>query len=215
MCRAEMAWRLPLDRLVGLAFVLALHAAALYGLWQHRLIPSPQEAMTLFVNFIAPPAPEKKEEPKLPPPKPKPIEKPQPRQIIAETRVIVPTDYVAPPPPEKSSPEPVIQAPPMPLPPGPMALPSELSVACPERSAPAYPAQSRRLGETGVVVLRVELGESGNVALARVDRSSGYPRLDEAALAAVRTWRCTPATRNGHPVRAVALQPFNFILNGN
>ena len=56
MCRAEMAWRLPLDRLVGLAFVLALHAAALYGLWQHRLIPSPQEAMTLFVNFIAPPA---------------------------------------------------------------------------------------------------------------------------------------------------------------
>lgn len=215
MCRAEMAWRLPLDRLVGLAFVLALHAAALYGLWQHRLIPSPQEAMTLFVNFIAPPAPEKKEEPKLPPPKPKPIEKPQPRQIIAETRVIVPTDYVAPPPPEKSSPEPVIQAPPMPLPPGPMALSSELSVACPERSAPAYPAQSRRFGETGVVVLRVELGESGNVALARVDRSSGYPRLDEAALAAVRTWRCTPATRNGHPVRAVALQPFNFILNGN
>ncbi|MBK8318714.1 MAG: energy transducer TonB [Betaproteobacteria bacterium] len=210
-----MAWRLPLDRLVGLAFVLALHAAALYGLWQHRLIPSPQEAMTLFVNFIALPAPEKKEEPKLPPPKPKPIEKPQPRQIIAETRVIVPTDYVAPPPPEKSSPEPVIQAPPMPLPPGPMALSSELSVACPERSAPAYPAQSRRLGETGVVVLRVELGESGNVALARVDRSSGYPRLDEAALAAVRTWRCTPATRNGHPVRAVALQPFNFILNGN
>ena len=210
-----MTFRIPLDRIIGLFFVLALHATALYGLWQHRLIPSPQEAMTLFVNFIAPPAPEKKEEPKLPPPKPKPIEKPQPRQIIAETRVIVPTDYVAPPPPEKSSPEPVIQAPPMPLPPGPMALSSELSVACPERSAPAYPAQSRRLGETGVVVLRVELGESGNVALARVDRSSGYPRLDEAALAAVRTWRCTPATRNGHPVRAVALQPFNFILNGN
>ena len=210
-----MTFRIPLDRIIGLFFVLVLHATALYGLWQRRLIPSPQEAMTLFVNFIAPPAPEKKEEPKLPPPKPKPIEKPKPRQIIAETRVIVPTDYVAPPPPEKSSPEPVIQAPPMPLPPGPMALSSELSVACPERSAPAYPAQSRRLGETGVVVLRVELGESGNVALARVDRSSGYPRLDEAALAAVRTWRCTPATRNGHPVRAVALQPFNFILNGN
>jgi hypothetical protein len=28
-------------------------------------------------------------------------------------------------------------------------------------------------------------------------------------------WRCTPASRNGQPVRAVALQPFNFILNGN
>lgn len=204
------------DRIIGLFFVLALHAAALWGLWQHRLLPSPVEVATLFVNFIAPPAPEKKEEPKRPPPpKPKPIEKPQPRQIVAETRVIVPTDYIAPPPPEKPAPEPVIQAPSMPLPPGPMALSSELSVACPERSAPAYPAQSRRLGETGVVLLRVELSETGNVVLARVDRSSGYHRLDEAALAAVRTWRCTPATRNGHPVRAVAQQPFNFILNGN
>ena len=98
-----MTFRIPLDRIIGLFFVLALHATALYGLWQHRLIPSPQEAMTLFVNFIAPPAPEKKEEPKRPPPpKPKPIEKPQPRQIVAETRVIAPTDYIAPPPPESA-----------------------------------------------------------------------------------------------------------------
>lgn len=208
--------RVTPDRLTGILVVLAIHISALWGLWQHRLIPSPKEAMTLFVNFIAPPAPEKKEEPKRPPPpKPKPIEKPQPRQIAAETRVVAPTDYVAPPPPEKQAPEPVVQAPPMPLPPGPVALSSELSVACPERSAPAYPPQSRRLGETGVVVLRVELSETGNVALARVDRSSGFARLDEAALTAVRTWRCTPASRNGQPVRAVALQPFNFILNGN
>lgn len=216
MATADLPMSIAPERLVGLLFVLALHTAALYGLWQHRLLPSPVEVATLFVNFIAPPPPEKKDEPKRPPPpKPKPIEKPQPRQIVAETQVIAPTDYVAPPPPEKPSPEPVIQAPPMPLPSGPMALSSELSVACPERSAPTYPAQSRRLGETGLVVLRVELGESGNVALARVDRSSGYPRLDEAALAAVRTWRCLPASRNGQPVRAVALQPFNFILNGN
>jgi protein TonB len=215
MCRAEMAWRLPLDRLVGLAFVLALHAAALYGLWQHRLIPSPQEAMTLFVNFIAPPAPEKKEEPKLPPPKPKPIEKPQPRQIIAETRVIVPTDYVAPPPPEKSSPEPVIQAPPMPLPPGPMALSSELSVACPERSAPlirlspaalvrpvwlfcvsswANPEMWLWRGLTAAVVILASTRRPWLLCVPGV-----VPRL--------------PATVS--PVRAVALQPFNFILNGN
>jgi protein TonB len=89
---------------------------------------------------------------------------------------------------------------------------SELSVACPERSAPIYPAQSRRFGETGIVVLRVELSDTGHVDTARVNTSSGHSRLDEAALAAVRTWRCTPATRNGQPVRAVALQPFNFLL---
>jgi hypothetical protein len=134
-----MAWRLPLDRLAGLLFVLALHAAAVWGLWQHRLIPSPLEAATLFVNFIAPPAP-------LP------------------------------------APAPVIEAPPMPLPTGPVALSAELSLACPERSAPAYPTQSRRFGETGVVVLHVELDESGRVAVARVSSSSGHARLDEAAL---------------------------------
>jgi protein TonB len=146
--------------------------------------------------------------------------------------VIAPTDYVVPAPPPKPAPEPVIEAPTAPepvivapprpapkpvivAPSGPVAMSSELSVACAERSAPAYPAQSRRLGETGLVVLRVELNETGDVAAARVNSSSSYIRLDEAALAAVRTWRCTPATRNGQPVRAIALQPFNFVLQGN
>ena len=96
-----------------------------------------------------------------------------------------------------------------------MALASELSVACPERAAPNYPAPSRRLGESGVVLLRVELSENGQVAVARVQSGSGFPRLDEAALAAVRSWHCTPPTRNGQPVRAPALQPFNFVIQGN
>lgn len=210
-----MKLRLPLDRFAGLLIVLGMHAIALYGLWSHRQIPSPQEVMTLFVNFIAPPTPDKAEEPERPPPvKAQPKEKPQPRQLVAETPVVSPTDFFAPQPP-KAAYETLVQAPPTPLPMGPVALSSELSVACPERSAPAYPADSRRRGETGLVVLRVELNESGNVALARVDRSSGYSRLDEAALAAVRTWHCTPPTRNGQLVRAVALQPFNFILQGN
>lgn len=211
MPTADLPMRFAPDRLAGLLLVLAMHAAALYGLWQHRLIPSPQDVATLFVNFIAPPVPEKKQEPKRPPP-PKPIEKPLPRQIVAETPVVAPTDYVAPPPPPQPAPVPVIEAPPMPLPAGPVALSAELSVACPERSAPAYPAQSRRFGEEGTVVLRVELDETGRVAVARVSSSSGHARLDEAALAAVRTWRCTPAQRNGQPVRAVALQPFRFVL---
>lgn len=199
------------ERFFGLLFVLALHAVALYGLWSHRLLPTPMEAATLFVDFIAPPAPQKAQESRRPaiPPKPRFIEKLPPRQIVAETPAVAPMDYVTPPPPK---PAPVIEAPPMPLPAGPVALSSELSVACPERSAPPYPAQSRRLGETGIVVLRVELSETGQVAVAKVQSSSGYVRLDQAALAAVRTWRCTPPTRNGQPLRAVALQPFNFVL---
>ena len=47
------------ERLVGLLLVLILHMTALYGLWSARLMPSPEEAATLFVNFIAPPPPPK------------------------------------------------------------------------------------------------------------------------------------------------------------
>ncbi|MDP1652618.1 MAG: energy transducer TonB [Rhodocyclaceae bacterium] len=193
-----------------------MHAAILWGLWQHRLIPSPQEALTLFVNFIAPPVPEKVP----PPPKPKPIEKPKLRQIVAETPVVTPTDYVAPPPPPQPTPTivapiatPAPPAPPKPM--GPVTLGGELSVTCPERTPPRYPPHSRRMGEEGTVLLRVELDEHGKVCAARVSGSSGFARLDEAALEAVRTWQCHPAQRDGRPVRAVALQPFKFILQGS
>ena len=208
---------------MGLAIVLALHATVLWGLWNHRLIPTPQEAMTVFVDFLTAPARKAEDPPKLPP-KPRPLERPQPRQLVAETPLVAPTDYVAPAPLLK--PAPVIEAPgpalgiaapptPAPIPVGPVTLTSELSVACPERKAPSYPLFSQRFNEQGTVTLRVELDENGHVAAARVNSSSGFARLDEAALAAVRTWRCTPASRNGAPVRAVALQPFKFVLQGN
>ncbi|MDZ4251209.1 MAG: energy transducer TonB, partial [Sulfuritalea sp.] len=32
---------------------------------------------------------------------------------------------------------------------------------------------------------------------------------------AVRSWRCNPPQRDGQAVRAVALQPFKFVLQGN
>jgi protein TonB len=99
-------------------------------------------------------------------------------------------------------------------PPEPVVLASELSVNCPERSPPDYPSQSMRMNEQGKVVLRVELGEDGRVATAEVKTNSGYRRLDEAALNAVKTWRCKPSVRNGVAFRAVALQPFNFVLEG-
>ncbi len=205
------------DKLAGLLLVVALHAAALWGLWQHRLLPLPQEAMALFVNFIAPPAPKAAEPPTPPPPppRPRPEARPQPQQLVAAAPVLSPAEYVAPPPP--TQPVPVIEAPPVPVPKpvGPVTLGAELSASCPERTAPAYPLLSRRLGEAGTTVLRVELDEQGHVGSARVATGSGFARLDEAALAAVKTWRCNPAQRNGQAVRAVALQPFKFVLQGN
>ena len=198
----------------GFSLMLALHGAALWGLWSHRLIPLPQDAATLFVHFIAPHsppvAPRIEPLPRREPPKPRFEEKPQPRQLVAEAPVTSPTEVAVSP-----APTSVITAPAEPRPTGPVALGAELSVSCPERSAPNYPMLSRRVGETGVAILRVELDEQGRVSSARVATGSGHPRLDEAALAAVKSWRCNPAQRNGQPVRAVALQPFKFVLQGN
>ena len=133
--------------------------------------------------------------------------------VVAEAPVVLPEDAVAAAPaPAKTMTSEPVAAPALPV--GPVALSGDLSVVCPSRRAPAYPALSRRLGEAGKVVLRVSLDRVGNVAKASVDRSSGFPRLDEAALAAVRDWRCTPAQRNGQAVEATALQPFNFVLEG-
>lgn len=189
--------------------VVGLHAAVLYGLWSHRILVVPDEVVTLFVDTITLPPPPPKEAPK---ParleKPRPAEKPRPQQLVAEAPVVSPAEPVAPPPP------PAIEAPAAPpaRPAGPVTLGAELAVSCPERTAPAYPPLSRRMGEEGKVVLRVELDEQGHVSSARVATTSGFARLDEAALAAVKSWRCNPARRDGQPVRAVALQPFKFVL---
>ncbi|MEQ1591714.1 MAG: energy transducer TonB [Thiobacillaceae bacterium] len=214
---------LKTEQWAGLLLVLALHAAALYGLWSARLIPAPEEVATVFVNFIdpTPPPPKPKEPPRPKPPVPVKLDKPRPVEpphyhLVAEAPIVSPTEPVAPPPP----PEPPVIAPPAPpapppQPAGPVNLSSELSVSCPVRPAPAYPALSKKMGEEGKVVLRVELDEAGRFATVRVVSSSGFSRLDEAALTAVKNWHCNPAQRNGQPVRAVALQPFNFILEGH
>jgi protein TonB len=97
-------------------------------------------------------------------------------------------------------------------PPMPVAMAAELAVVCAERAPPSYPVESRQRGETGLVVVRVEIDERGWVAAARVERSSGHAALDDAALRAVQAWRCTPPTRHGLPARGVAMQPFNFSL---
>lgn len=69
-------------------------------------------------------------------------------------------------------------------------------------SEPEYPPSSRRAGETGTVVLDVLVLATGRVGDARVKKSSGYPRLDEAAVRHVkRSWRLKPGTENGKPVQ--------------
>jgi protein TonB len=204
----QISW----ERYMGVMLVLMLHAAVLYGLWSYKLIPTPKETVTLFVNLINPERPKVVEPPKPPPPKPRhltpppPKPPPEPPQVVSTAPIVQPAEPVAPPPPL----EPVAEQAPVPVPP--VVLRDELSVSCPVRSPPVYPLYSRQIREQGRVVLRVELDEQGHISGAKVETSSGSPRLDEAALNAVKEWRCAAPRRDGVPVRAVALQPFNFRL---
>lgn len=206
------------SRAGSLLVVLALHGGVLYGLWSARVIPPPSDAVTLFVNFINPPPPQPA--PRVIPPQvpPRPVKRETPPPVKPPHYHLA-ADAVEPLPPPVPVvvPQPDVSPQPSPAPPkpaGPVTLASELAVACPERTPPVYPPLARRLSETGKVVLRVELDEAGRVSTAQVVTSSGSNRLDAAALAAVRTWRCQPAQRDGQPVRSVATQPFNFTLEG-
>lgn len=209
--------------LPGLLLVLAIHAAIFYGLWKNQLIPPPEQMVTLFADFIATPKPELAptiaHEP--PPPKLQPIKKPDPKpvqpRLVAKAPALPEEEPAAPmPEPEiELIPKPEVITQPAQMQTGPVTLTSELSVSCPTLSAPVYPSISRRMGEEGKLVLRVELDENGQVDTAVVVDSSGYPRLDKAAMTAVKDWQCRPPLRDGQPIRAIALQPFNFVLQGN
>lgn len=94
----------------------------------------------------------------------------------------------------------------------PSTVSTDLSLTCPVRTAPIYPRSARKLGETGKVRVRVELDETGRLAASDIAQSSGYSRLDEAALAAIKSWRCQPAMRGGQALRIVSIESFEFKL---
>lgn len=81
-----------------------------------------------------------------------------------------------------------------------------------KRPAPVYPRLSERRGEQGRVVLRVLISPQGTVADVKIQHSSGYARLDEAAVQAVRQARFRPYTENGIAYPARVDIPFDFVL---
>ena len=78
--------------------------------------------------------------------------------------------------------------------------------------APVYPRQSRLRGEQGTVVVEVSLDADGTASLLRVVDDAGFPRLAEAALAAVKKARFRPAFQDGRPVACIVRIPFRFRL---
>lgn len=86
-------------------------------------------------------------------------------------------------------------------PPSPSATFTPARIIMASRTIPDYPPLSRRLGEQGTLRLRLSITAEGEVRDAMVEQSSGYARLDNAAIAWVKSrWRYQPAMEGSRPV---------------
>jgi protein TonB len=96
--------------------------------------------------------------------------------------------------------------------PAPAAITAQTSPAAPvgetanmkvnRRVDPIYPPTSRRAGEEGTGVYRVLVDANGRPLEVSVLTSSGFPRLDEAALIAIKKWAFSPAMQAGQGVQS-------------
>lgn len=80
--------------------------------------------------------------------------------------------------------------------------------------APNYPSVSRRLGEQGLVLLRVQVAADGAADSVELQTGSGSAHLDQAALEAVKKWQFVPAKRGEQPVAASVVVPVRFSIEG-
>ncbi len=77
---------------------------------------------------------------------------------------------------------------------------------------PPYPPLSKRMGEQGKVVIRTLIGVDGMAQEASIHKSSGFDRLDQAALTTARKWRYVPGKRAGVAEAMWFNVPFTFVL---
>ena len=214
------------------ALSLGLHALAVAGAWlwpaEPAMTPAEPEPITLVtLPPMAAPRPPVAPPVAAPPPRPVPP-KPVPRPIIKPVAKPAPTPEPAPRPlaPADSEPAPppnshasaesapaITRGPPSAESTESAPVAIDLGAAYRLNPAPEYPPLALRRGWQGTVRLRVALDPEGHPTQVGLATSSGYPMLDEAALAAVRRWQFRPATRLGKPVAATVEVPIVFRIN--
>ncbi len=146
---------------------------------------------------------------RLEPVKPEPVvHKTEPvRQ--GPTRAELPAPTAAPAPAQATLPTEIAK--PIPPPPLPVTQP-RFNADYLDNPKPPYPSASRRMGEEGEVRLRVQVDPAGNAQQIEIYRSSGFPRLDQAALDTVKQWRFIPARQGEQPITAWIIVPIQFSL---
>lgn len=189
-------------RLLGSLLVLALHAVLLWliqsGLARQAFTLTQESVVALLLTDVAPPPPPVVA-PKTPPPKTPP---PPVTQLptattapIITTPAVPATSNIAPVAPSQST------APSAPTPSIRTGAAIQPGASC---AKPDYPSASRRLEEEGTVSLKFLIGVDGRVLQAEIEKTSGFPRLDEAARNALSKCQFRPGTIDGKPEQSWA-----------
>jgi protein TonB len=199
-----------------LAMVLALHVLFFYGVYSGLLNRAVKAALpdAVYVTFVAPPpaAPKQVAPPsaKLAPPVLPPMVTPPPQVQIALSEPTITTAPPVPAPAEKAAAPSAVAST---AAPAVAPVPKTVSdVAYIQPPQPVYPAQSKRMGEQGKVVLRVLVNEKGLADQVVVQSSSGFSRLDEAGRQAAQRALFKPHIEDGRAVPVFVIVPLNFQL---
>ncbi|WP_170304301.1 energy transducer TonB [Duganella radicis] len=206
-------------KLAPMAAIAVGHVALFYLAYSGMLRTVTHAIMPQVVNVTFVAAPEPLKAP--PPPKVVPLVQPKqtfvpppPQVNIVQTE---PTITLPPPQPRASEPAPAVAAAPSaqpapPAPPQPSAPKTVSGVEYVRAPQPVYPSISRRMGETGTVMLRVLIGEKGTAEQVTVQKSSGSSNLDEAGRQAVLRSLYKPHIEDGKAIPVYALVPITFQL---
>ena len=229
---SPIAARAGLDRLLKLGAIVGAHLLLAWALLQsHGVRQALQKAQPLMVALLADARPALPDAalPATAPAQPKPLPMPP---LLPPPEITVASAQAPPPPaPLLTAQVPVLppmQAPAAPAaivaapatdPRPPVATPAEpRAVAAGQiryRVAPAIevPMASRRLGESGTVLLRVLVDLQGLPRRISLHRSSGFARLDEQALAAMRAARFQPLVEGGTAYEWQVIAPLQYDID--
>jgi len=195
-----------LSRPAPLILVIGVHVMIAYLLSiSMGVIKAPKMLEAAKVVFI-PENTQKEESPPPEMPKVKPELAPQPLDNPLP-QIEVPPDVVAPP----SDAPPSDTAPVASAPTGPVGAPAQ-DLKVKSRIEPTYPPSSRRAGEEGTVRLRILVDERGQPREVEVMKGSGFARLDQAAIDAVRKWRFVAASNGSQTITAWTQVAITFRL---
>ena len=211
------------NKFAPLMAIVVLHIAGFYAIQSgllSRVVTAAMPTITT-ISIIAPPAPPKPPAPSVP--KTVELSAPVPRAVIPPLPLIAvaPSEPTITPPqpiraeaaPAVATAAPTAPSAPSPTPPAPSTPRTVSSVEYIKAPQLIYPNLSRRLGESGTVVLRILINEKGLPEQILIQKSTGYTNLDEAGRQAAQRALFKPMIENGKPVPVYVLVPLTFQLS--